>query len=152
MGYDVHLHVCIPVTENEPVARLAKKWLAALSEIKDINLGCREALWFLEDLAGRTGRNPGPKGGLSLWGIVGNYTDPEEFAEFLRPFWLELLSGSDEDYPCEHERVVVLFEREQTEAAGAIEIGWDLPNAEPGVERKLLIRVFEKLPFSWQQF
>ena len=79
MGHYVHLSVVFACDENDGVAEIAKRYLDTIGEN-------REAQWFLEDLSNRTGRNPGPKGGLSTWGIVGNYTDKDEFIETLRPF------------------------------------------------------------------
>jgi hypothetical protein len=145
MGYYVHIHVAFNCTENEPVASLAAKWLA---QIPNVFEECKEAFWFLTDLSKRTGTNLGPKGGLSLWGMVGNYTRPLEFVEALRPFWEDLLQGSD-DLPCSHARVVVLYEIEQSEHASAIEIGWEDENVP---NRKLRIRHFPDLPFAWMQF
>jgi hypothetical protein len=145
MAWDVHIHVCFACDDNEPVAELARKHLALLPQGEDAELA---AQWFLESLASRTGQNFGPKGGLSLWGMIGNYTDAECFCEMLRPFWCELLSEV-RGGPCNHERIIVFEEPEQREAATAYEIGWDDPHS---TSRELFIRTHEKLPFSWQQF
>lgn len=139
MGLYVHLHVCFACDENEGVAQLAKKHLEHLADKSG-----PEARWFLESLAARTGYNKGPKGGLSLWGVVGNYTRPKEFAEELTAFWLELLSGRIDGGPHDFERVIVMSETEQREAADAIEI-WQ----EDG---QLKIVEHEQLPFSWHQY
>ena len=88
MGHYVHLNVCFACDTNDAVAELAKQHMPPED-------GNREARWFLQALAERTGANPGPKGGLSTWGIVGNYTDEDEFVETLRPFWKALLSDVD---------------------------------------------------------
>lgn len=146
MAWDVHIHVCFSCNENEGVAALALKHLPS---IKDEGDGERAAIWFLKSLSTRTGGNFGPKGGLSLWGMTGNYTKVNTFCEILRPFWIDLLSKV-EGGPCNHERVIVFEEQEQTEAATAYEIGWDDPH-EPAT-RQLFIRKHERLPFSWQQF
>ena len=145
MGWYVHLHVCFACDTNEGVAAAAKKHLPSIVDDGD---GERAARWFLEALAERTGNNPGPKGGLSLWGIVGNYTQADRFCECLRPFWEELLSGVDGG-PCDHERVLVFEEPEQSEAANAYEIGWDDPHSK---SRQLKITHHSRLPFSWRQF
>lgn len=131
MGWYVHLHVCFACDTNEGVAGLAKKHLPSVSDDSD---GERAARWFLEALSTRTGNNPGPKGGLSLWGIVGNYTKAETFCEALRPFWMDLLNGVDGG-PLDFERVLVFEEQEQSDAANAYEIGWDEPDSKT---RKLL--------------
>lgn len=83
MSHDVHIHVCFACDKNEGVAELAKKHIRP----EDDRDASEEARWFLKDLAGRTGRNPGPKGGLSVWGMVGNYTAEDVFVDELRPFW-----------------------------------------------------------------
>ena len=116
MGFYVHIHVCFACDRNDAVATLAKEHAAKLPSDAD---GEREAHWFLEDLAGRTGNNRGPKGGLSLWGIVGNYTMPEVFVETLKPFWRDLLAGVDGG-PCDFEHVLVFYEREQSEAEESV--------------------------------
>jgi len=138
MGHYVHINVCFACDKNEGVAALAEKHLPETEE-------CREAKWFLEDLAKRTGNNPGPKGGLSTWGMVGNYTDEEEFVEVLRPFWKDLLSDVDEG-PCSFEHVLVFVEHEQTERATAFEIYRD----DDDDAETLTVKKHE-CPFSWMQ-
>lgn len=145
MGWYVHIHVCFACDRNEGVAALARTHRPTIEDESD---GHRAAGWFLDDLATRTGENRGPKGGLSLWGMVGNYTQAETFCECLRPFWVDLLSDIDGG-PCSHERVIVFEEPEQKEAATAYEIGWDDPHS---AARTLMIKKHESLPFSWQQF
>jgi len=145
MGSYVHIHVCFACDANEGVAKLAKKYLTTLVDNSD---GERAARWFLESLSTRTGKNHGPKGGLSLWGIVGNYTNADVFCESLKGFWEELLSGNIDGGPCYFERVIVFEEPEQSDAANAFEIGWDEPEKS---DRKLSIKQYLRLPFSWQQ-
>lgn len=145
MGWYVHIHVCFACNKNEGVAALAKKHRPSIADDSDAH---RAAGWFLDDLAERTGENRGPKGGLSLWGMVGNYTEVEAFCDCLKPFWIDLLSEV-EGGPCNHERIIVFEEPEQREAATAYEIGWDDPGSEV---RSLIIKKHESLPFSWQQF
>lgn len=150
MGFYVHIHVAFACDDFDPLAACARKHLAMGYVEAD-----REAAAFLEDLAGRTGTaHRGPKGGLCLWGWVGNYASGERFAETLRPFWIELLSAEDlgddsEIGPFSFERIIIFEEREQTEAATAYEIFWDEPDRE---DRQLVIREHPNLPFSWKQF
>lgn len=155
MAYDVHIHVCFACDKNDEIAALAKKYALDVTSDRD---GCREARWFLDELSKRSGDNLGSKGGLSLWGMTGNYTNVSLFCETLRPFWEALLSGRREG-PCEHEHIIVFEECEQTEAATAYEIGWadergewadQSPKYEAG--NRLLIKKHERLPFSWMQF
>lgn len=75
MGYHVHIHIAFACDTNEGVAALAKKHRTSIDFGKGHGIGGHEAAAFLDDLSERTGSNPGPKGGLSLWGITGNYTD-----------------------------------------------------------------------------
>ena len=139
MGWYVHIHVAFSCDENEPVAKIAAKHLPL---VEDVNDGARAARWFLESLAGRTGRNPGPKGGLSLWGMVGNYTKGDDFVEALMAFWKELFkSGTVFDF----HRILVFTEQEQSEAADAWQIGYDEETCE------VVVKEFSGLPFSWGQ-
>lgn len=112
MGWYVHLHVAFACDENEKVADLASLWLERGGETLSI-----EAKWFLGDLSERTGANRGPKGGLSLWGIVGNYTDGWRFADSLRGFWCDILGC--EGGPHRFERIVVIEEEEGSHQARA---------------------------------
>ncbi len=142
MGYYVHLHVAFNCDRNEAVAEVAREhlqWSEGLT---------RESQWYLQELSQREGKNFGPKGGLLLWGLVGNATDVEQFVEELRPFWADILGERRPGLPLSHHRVVVLYEEEQTEAANAYQIGWDDPYR---VDRKLEIRHFGPLPFAWNQ-
>ncbi len=136
MGYYVHLHVCFACDTNDEVAALANQRKESVREHK-------EAFWFLDDLSKRTGRNPGPKGGLSLWGIVGNYSRGDSFCEILRPFWMALLAGVDGG-PRDFDRVIVFEEQEQSERTIAFEIYLESPDS-------LIIKTHE-CPFSFMQF
>src|SRR6266536_2530545 len=90
MGTYVHLHVCFQCTDNAPVAALARSYL----EMSGASFGYEGEI-FLKDLTERSGRNWGPKGGLCLWGIIGNGTRPKEFVYPLAKFWLGLLTLKD---------------------------------------------------------
>lgn len=156
MGFYVHLSVVFSCDRNEGVGALAAKHLAALpSEDQNFKDGVeledlREARWFLEDLSKRTGGNPGPKGGLSLWGITGNYTTGTGFVNTLRPFWDELLRTRVDGGPFPHEHVIVFCEPEQSDRAQAFEIG--LEQIGDGQKQgPLFIRHHEDLPFAWMQ-
>jgi hypothetical protein len=142
MGFYVHIHVSFACDHNEPVAALAKKHLAVIADEDDAR---RAARWFLSDLSERTGENRGPKGGVSLWGMIGNYTPVDQFCEVLRPFWRELLETPDCG-PLDFEHIVVFQEREQSERAQAFEIFLD-----DGRSGDLVIREHD-LPFCWGQY
>lgn len=142
MGWYVHIHVAFSCDRNEGVGELAAKHLAMLSESDDDAI--RYVRFFLTELSERTGENPGPKGGLSLWGMTGNCTRADEFCQTLIPFWGELLSGHIDGGPCSHEHVIVFEEQEQSERAVAYEIASD-DGAPITIKR-------HELPFAWMQF
>lgn len=144
MGYYVHIHVAFSCCNNDGVAALARRCAEPFKNVP-LDDGTRYAKWFLDDLAERQGENPGPKGGLSQWGMVGNYTRPDEFCDALRPFWAELLSGGIDGGPCGHSRVIVFAEPEQKERAEAYEI-WRDDDGEGALQIKHHV-----LPFAWMQ-
>jgi hypothetical protein len=160
MGWYVHLHVCFSCDSNEGVAVLARRHLERLGD----DYPKRQAIWFLTDLANRTGENPGPKGGLSLWGMVVNGKEvPHDFVQQLEPFWRDLLRGDIDGGPAGHHRIIIMYEEEQSEAANAYEIGWEddwpdhwgneWPVTDGWVDdRVLFIRHHGPLPFAWRQY
>lgn len=137
MGYYVHLSVVFSCDTNDGVAEIAKSNISLVGESS-------EAQQFLEDLSKRTGRNPGQGGGLSLWGIVGNYTDAEKFVNVLRPFWLALLANDYDGGPLGFEHVIVFAEPEEAKRATAFEISKD-------EYADLLTIKKHELPFAWMQ-
>ena len=143
MAWDVHIHVCFSCVDNDPVAALAQKHLDLLP-VGNLDLGDsnREAHWFLESLSTRTGENHGTKGGLSLWGMIGNYVDGDDFVEVLKPFWSDLLSGKHG--PLDFEHVVVFTEQEQDGYAVSYEIRNDQGN--------IVVSKCDRLPFCWNQY
>lgn len=139
MGWYVHINVCFSCRDNDGVALIAKRHLE--DEMKS-----QEALWFLEALAQRAGTNPGVKGGLSMWGIVGNYTVGSEFVESLRPFWTDLLKSDTIGGPSRYDHILVFAEPEQSGKATAFEIFLDGDDAELGLKV-----VEHECPFAWNQ-
>lgn len=144
MGLYVHLSVVFPCDNNDGVAGLAQKHADAVADGAPA-----ERLYFLQDLSDRTGENFGPKGGVSTWGIVGNYTRVDEFVESLSAFWDDLLGQEGDDWrgPLPQNRAVVFYEVEQSGRANCYEIGWDDPFSP---ERKMRYWHHEDLPFSWR--
>jgi hypothetical protein len=142
MGSYVHIHVCFACDNNDAVAELAKKHLL-MDEFKVYEN--REASWFLKSLSERSGNNPGPKGGLSLWGIIGNYTSGKRFCDVLIPFWTELLSGV-KGGPHDFERICVFEEQEDAEAVTVYEISRER-DGDPTIQ----IKKHERLPFAFGQ-
>lgn len=139
MAWDVHIHVCFECSENDPVAAIARRHLEGEFE-------CREARWFLENLSERTGYNPGPKGGLSMWGMVGNHTDGDQFVSELFPFWNDLLSADMESSPFSDAHILVFVEAEQGRKAIAFEVFLDEDSGQP-----MLIVKKHDCPFAWVQ-
>ncbi|MBX6168871.1 MAG: hypothetical protein IRY84_14690 [Thermobispora bispora] len=144
MGFYVLLSVVFPCDRNDGVAALARRHLRNLGPDAPL-----EAQWFLQDLGERSGENPGPKGGLSLWGIVGNHTRPHDFASALTPFWLDAYFTPGG--PLRHERIIVFYEFEQSEEANAIEICLEDEDADRAAAR-LSMRTHPGLPFAWGQY
>jgi hypothetical protein len=127
----------MPCDDNDVLAMVAARHIG-----KFVDHECREAQLFLADLSQRTGKNPGPKGGLCLWGMVGNYTLPGKFCEALRDFWCDVYeSGVLLDF----EHILVFSEPEKSGAANAHEISYNENT------RELTIKFHERLPFSWMQ-
>ncbi|MGA8118002.1 MAG: hypothetical protein WCA46_30570 [Actinocatenispora sp.] len=141
MSFDVHLSVVFHCGRNDGVAALARRHLPRLDD---------DAPWeagqFLTALGDRTGENPGPKGGLSLWGLVGNYTDPDDFVSHLEAFWLDLFFV--EGGPGAYAHVIVFYEYEQFEFANAVEISLADESADRSAAT-LVVRTHEELPFGW---
>mgnify|MGYP001610291283 FL=1 len=148
MGYYVTLSVIFACNKNGAVAELARAHIARLPT-EDSPESVDEARWFLEALSQRTGDNLGPKGGLSCWGTVGNYTHVDEFVEVLKPFWIDLLHEV-EGGPLEFEHVMVLYENEQAEHASAYEIFQERLEGDRQFG-DLIIRHHPDLPFAWMQ-
>lgn len=142
MGSYCHLHVCFHCDDNFGVSTIASECLKDLMAKGEE--ACPESIMFLEDLAGRSGSNPGSKGGLSLWGIIGNYTNLWKFAEDdLAPFWRRLLSGKIPGGPGIDERVIIFCEKEQAERSVAIEVYLDWRN------NYILVLKEHECSFSW---
>jgi hypothetical protein len=157
MAHDVHLHVAFNCDSNEGVAALARKHLPAVQEVTRVEgrgpafWDPAEAVWFLTDLSERTGSNPGPKGGLSLWGIVGNHTRAEVFAAVLRAFWDDLLRLEVDGGPQPWAHIIILYEEEQSEQANALEIYLTGDIWNDRANCSLTISKHEGLPFAWMQ-
>lgn len=137
MNFCVHIHVCFSCNDNEPVAKVAAAHLAALGE--DV----REARWFLNDLSKRTGINTGTKGGLSLWGMTGNYTSAERFIKALMPFWKGVYEIEEGDL-LDFEHVLVFEEAEGAEQTTAYELSYDDDTRIVSVQKHLC-------PFAFMQ-
>lgn len=145
MATDCHLHVCIPAYSNDEIAVIARRHLESFGP--KMLAPCRR---FLQALSFRSGENPGSKGGLSLWGEVGNHTNGEAFCDDLLDFWADILKSNDDGTPDADEHIIVFYEKEQTEAATAFEIY--LLEAEDAPNSPITIKRHSDLPFTWMQF
>ena len=142
MGYYVHLHVVIDCGESPQLAALARTHEQRLSDWASLEHYLDPDAWrLLTDLGQREAPlSPGPKGDLTLWGYVGNYTNVERFVTQLTPFFRDLFSMS-RDRPA---YVSVFAQEEQTETARLVQIrprSHDDPT-------NLEVREFYDLPFS----
>jgi hypothetical protein len=146
MDFDVHLHVCFPCDDNTPLAGLSKRHLDSAKH----RSACSEAICFLEDLSNRTGKNKGPKGGLCLWGIVGNHSDVPQFIFDLMPFWIDLLMSGADGLPHPSEHIVIIWENEQSKKSQAVELFQDEEWLNTKAIAKLSIK-YHELPFCFNQ-
>ena len=139
MGYYVHISVIFAYDRDDAVTELAEKYLKI--HTKDFS----ETKSFLEHLRDKRSPSFSPKGGTFYWGGIGNYTQPKEFIDALKPFWEELLKADAS--PLDFEHILIFYEREQHEAASAYEIYLDQEE-----RQELVIKHHERLPFAWMQF
>lgn len=146
MGYHVHLSVTFSCYENDGVALLAKQHLAALNLCSDENLDSVPARWFLQALSERTGQNFGPRGGLSQWGMIGNYTKADSFVEQLSRFWFHLLTLALPGGPARSSHILVFYELPDSLYANAFELMLD------DKWKQLVIKHHVALPFKWNQY
>jgi len=163
VALDVHLSVVFNCDENEPVALLAKRYME-LFKIEPVENNwpkyeynqeydkyySKEVGWFLSDLSKRTGHNWGPKGGLSMWGTVGNFTNPDDFIGCLKEFWFDLLSSQDCG-PANFEHVIIFYEQEQSEQAKCYEIYLNPKKRNKYTLEDLVVKQHD-LPFCWNQY
>ena len=144
MACYVHLHLAFACDNPEALGALADMHLQRMLDGAG-EVPCQEALWFLRHLASRPPLFVGPKGGLCLWGLVGNYTSGVAFVETLSPFWRDLLATDLDGFPGVLEHVLVFEEPEQFGYATAYEISLSDEGQGP------LIIVAHPCPFGWQQ-
>lgn len=147
MGHYVHLHVAFNCgSSEEQLAKAAAQHLASLP-VNDAGYPANlEAGWYLKFLSGGQGIYPGPKGTLSIWGVVGNYTLGDEFVEALRPFFREVLK----EVIAPHRHICVFYEPEQSERCTVFEIFLEeLPEGERFGD--LVVKRHEDMPFAFMQ-
>lgn len=148
MAYDVHISVVFACDNNDGVAIHAKRHLENIKNI--LPTPEIQAQHFLESLASRTGPNPGPKGGVSTWGTVGNYTNAHSFVQILVPFWTDLLAGEMEGPPLEFEHIIVFYENQGSKRANCFEIYRE--NDDNDSKNTNIIIKHHQLPFGWHQY
>ena len=108
---------------------------------------CNEAMWYLDSLRSRTSTENGPKGAMSLWGKVCNHTNLELFIENLTPFFLDLYGFHPVSGLGELDRIIILYEEEEAEAAGCYSIGLCYHT-----KTELTVTHEKRLPFSWTNY
>jgi hypothetical protein len=146
MGHEVIITVVFP-------ASLGRK--DDLSEFADqhgyLAVGdCVEADLFVEALKSKKHIDCGRKGAVFAWGITGNYTDEGKFVQTLAPLFRQLLLDPDVG-PLNFEHILVFYEHEQSERAGAYEVyleeppNWDFKED----SKTLVIKHHPALPFQW---
>ena len=120
MGFYVHLQVSWGGGSSVAVPQIARKHLEKLT-CKDKET-FNEAHWFFESVISGKSFFGGPKGDFWAWGVIGNYTNVEEFIELTKPFFMEL-------YKCgellEHDRVIFQCEPEQNESVSIYQLSSD---------------------------
>ena len=121
---------------HNELVEVAKKYSEKIAD-------CTEAQSFLNYISEGKGYACGHKGALLTWGIVGNYTDADDFIKKLEPFFLEIYDK--ECGPLDFEHILVFCEAEQSESATAYELIYDEK------EKKLEVKVHH-CPFAWMQF
>lgn len=160
MSFHVNLSVIFPCYANDKVAELAKRYLDSFGVelppegewpkhdyTKEYLYDSWYAMCFLTNLARRTGINAGPRGGMSLWGTVGNHVNVDMFVDELYEFWRDLLI-EDNEGPLSHEHILVFYEYEQSFAANCIEIFLQERRRKTS---KVVIEHHKDLPFRWNQ-
>jgi len=136
VGHYVHISVVMSCNNEEKLIAIAK------NHINDPDLSF-EASGYLRYIIQGKSVATGPKGSLSTWGMVGNYTSHENFVDGLVPFWSDLYKNDDVLF--KFERIIVFCEPEQSQRAECYEIRYD-------AQQKGVLRAFHSLPFAWMQF
>jgi hypothetical protein len=90
MADPYYLVISFRCDHNDAIAPIAQRYREQL-DAAIMDLEAYEAAWFLEALAERSGDNPGPKGGMSVWGMVTNKLNAADVVHVLKPF----LGGTD---------------------------------------------------------
>lgn len=150
MARDVHIHVCMPGSNENLLPGIAAQYLPTVSENRD-------AAAFLTSLVEGIGTFHGFKGSLTMWGYVGNYVHAEDFVNVLRPFWHAVYQAKDADGEygavlLSFERILVFYEHEQSLQAHAYEISLEQEgDFADRSDAPLVIKHFD-CPFSWGQY
>ena len=126
--------------DEGPLAELAGR---AAAQVKRSRVGSASTrafvLQYLEEMASRTDKTVGPKGGLSVWGRTGALFDVVDFVKVANPFFRELTADLGG---------VVLLYQTADEKAGACRLGHVEP--ENGGKTRC-VAGYHDLPFglSW---
>lgn len=115
MSDPYYLLISFSCPDNDHVAEIAQRLLPTLIPHAAL---APEAIWYLEDLAQRSGPNLGSKGGMSVWGIVTTKLYPAAFVEVITPFCAEVLDQID--------HMLIMYQRQAENASYVYEIRWQL--------------------------
>jgi hypothetical protein len=152
VSFDVELLVTFACSQLDGVAEIARRQLP-LTQARARELECPEAIAFLEHYAGRSGvADLGPKNGLTAWTYGGNYTDPDKFVECLQPVWNDLLRSDPDGGPSFDCHILVIYQLQDIEHAGAREIYLDVPESaryEEAIRSPLVVKRHDPLPFRF---
>jgi hypothetical protein len=137
MAHDVHITISFEVIDERRLVELAGEALTAMP-VADDNVPC-EAHHFLSAVYGGRAIDTGRKGSVCAWGYIGNYSDSDEIATALLPFFSAAYSVHAIS---EHSRIAIFSEDEQSERAYALVIECNTHGAHVSAPKMLL-------PFSW---
>jgi len=135
MSRGVHIQVSIPTSSPDKVQAVARDIFKTELGVNildavncnDIVPGANEAYELLDDFRERRFFwKWGNQGDLLTWGMVGNHSDPLEFANWLLPLWTTFFENSDDFIYGGWEKILIIYSFECGDGpSGIIEIGWD---------------------------
>lgn len=175
MSSTVRLVIVFDAFGPAPAQALAARFLAELGvaaepvggegEAARRQFAHEEAARFLGQLAEGTCYSRGVRGGMFVWANVTSHVVVDDIVDVLRPFWRELLWGAmvsprrqGEPYPGPYpdSSILILYHRDTSPHAGALEIGLEGADRQEDWEDaadehwrpELAIRRHDTLPFA----
>ncbi|MBI1929881.1 hypothetical protein HYR99_37220 [Candidatus Poribacteria bacterium] len=142
MAYYIYTTLSFPCNYNTEQEKAEMCELAQRELTKNPKMYAYARL-FLQGVASGSGFSKGNKGYIYTWGGVWNYFEPLKFFDALQNFFRELYHRS---FLFDFERVVLLWEEEESESANAYVLAYDESLDE------LLPQIHKHLPFAWGQY